>query len=91
MKAINLFNEAFFWDCVKEEINTKEDENFIIERVLSQSLNRDVDFIRLKEFFSIDKIVNVALNSSQIFGNERIEDIAIYFNIHPNEIQNYIK
>ncbi len=93
MKAIEIFDPVYFWDCVVEEIDLKDDAEFVVERVLARSLNEDeaINLEKLIEIYSIDFVKEVARReNSQIFGNERIELIAERIGIKPEEIRNYI-
>ncbi len=92
MKAIEIFKPVYFWDCIVEEIDLKDDAEFVIERVLARSLNEDRlnNIDRLKDIYPIDFIKEVARHSTQIFGNNKIEEIAKQIGIEPTEIATYI-
>ncbi|MBS9775736.1 MAG: hypothetical protein KGV57_01430 [Fusobacterium sp.] len=90
-KAIEVFKEVYFWDCAKDKIDLFDDAEFVIERVFSQSLNkqREIDLEKVIEIYPIDLIRQVAKNSTQIFGNKRIEQISERIGIRPEEINTY--
>ncbi|MGP2571262.1 DUF6922 domain-containing protein [Ornithobacterium rhinotracheale] len=92
-KAIEIFNEGFFWDCKKDQIDLEEDYDLVIERVLSHSMsyNRMENFQKLKEIYPLELIQEIAVNSTQIFGNEIIEDIAKFFDLNPKDFYRYIQ
>ncbi len=92
MKAIEVFKPVYFWDCIKEEIDLKDDADFVVERVLSRSLNDDrvENLNKLIKYYPIEFIREVSKNSTQIFGNERIEEISKIIGIKPEEIKTYI-
>ncbi len=90
-RAIDIFNKVYFWDCAKDKIDLVNDAEFVIERVLSQSINkqRAIDLEKIIEIYPIELIKKVVKNSTQIFGNERIEQISERIGIKPEEINTY--
>lgn len=93
MKAVDLFEPYFFWDCVVEEIDLKDDAEFIIERILARSFDEDREdnINKLLSIYAIEKIRTVAKNSTQIFGNNKIEKFSKIIGISPTEVKTYIK
>lgn len=92
MKAIEVFEPYFFWDCQKEKIDLENDAEFVVERVLAYSLNEyeTINLEKLITIYSIDFVREVAKNSTQIFGNERIELISKRIGVDPTEMNRYI-
>ena len=88
-QAIKYFNKSYFWDCEPNAIRLKTHSILIIERVLSQSLELEKDLIKLDKFYSKDKIKEVALSSTQIFGNERIILISKKYNLNSLHFNNF--
>lgn len=87
--AIKHFKKSFFWDCDPKEIKLEEDYPLIIERVLSQSLNLNEDLKKLDTIYLKSIIKRVALSSTQIFGNERIQFIANRYNLKVIDFYRY--
>ncbi len=89
--AINHFRKSYFWDCELNTIKINSHIVLIIDRVLSQSLELEKDLIKLDKFYSKDKIKEVALSSTQIFGNERIILISKKYNLNSLHFNNFYK
>lgn len=90
-KVIEVFNSAFFWDADLNALSFEEDKEYIIERVLARSMWLDKDLPKLEQLYDRNLIIDLAINSIQIFGNEHIEALAQYYNLQPAQFVRYIK
>lgn len=89
MKVLDVFRAGYFWDADLNELSWNDDM-YIIEKVLSGSLNLERDLPLLEKHYSKSKIIYIAINSTQIYGNEDIEFIASRYKIKPNSFQKYL-
>lgn len=90
-KVTDVFNAAFFWDADLETLSFEEDKEYIIERVLARSLWLEEDLPKLEQLYDRELIVDLAINSIQIYGNKRIEKIAKYYSLKTEYFDKYIK
>lgn len=90
-KVTDVFRAFFFWDADLDTLSFEEDKEYIIERVLARSLWLEEDFQKLEQLYDKDLIIDLAINSIQIFGNEQIEEIAQHYNLQPTQFVRYIK
>lgn len=51
----------------------------------------DKDLPKLEQLYDRELIVDLVINSIQIFGNEHIEALAQYYNLQPTQFYRYIK
>ena len=89
--AIKYFKKSYFWDCELGDIRLKSHLFLIIERVLSQSLELEKDLAQLEDIYPISKIKEIALSSTQIFGNERINFISKKYNLNSLNFINFYR
>lgn len=89
--AIKYFRKSYFWDCDPNIIKINSHIVLIIDRVLSQSLELEKDLIILEKLYTKKKIIDAALSSTQIFGNERIVLISEKYNLNSLEFYNFYK
>lgn len=90
-KVIDVFNSGFFWDADLNALSFEEDKEYIIERVLARSFWLKEDLEKLEALYDRELIMDLAINSIQIFGNEQIEAIAQHYNLNPESFFRYIK
>ncbi|WP_057939103.1 DUF6922 domain-containing protein [Algoriphagus resistens] len=86
----DYFPKEIFWDVNLDELDYKEDSDFVISRVLDWG-NFKNSWYNLKKLYPNDMIRYYCLNQSQIFGNENIEFLGNLFNINPELFPRYIK
>lgn len=85
-KSIALvFPKGMFWDVDMKKLSIDFDKNFIIQRVLSRSKNKVAYLESLESFYPKKDIINLAINSPEIIGNEKIEFISKRYNIEPKK------
>lgn len=90
-KVIDVFNSGFFWDADLNTLSFEEDKEYIIERVLARSFWLEEDLEKLEALYNRELIMDLAINSIQIFGNEHIESLAQYYGLKPTQFVRYIK
>lgn len=79
-----------FWDVDMDKLSVKHDKNFIIDRVLSESMRNSIYLDRLEKFYSISDIKKAAKASRSIRGNEAIKFIAHRYGMKPESFKEYI-
>ena len=92
LKGIDLKNHfpgPVFWDVDPDSLDVKLDKYFIIDRVLARNMGNAKYLEQLEELYSKKEIVERALLSSQIRGNNTIRLIANRYGINPNKIKNF--
>ena len=88
VRVSDVFPAGLFWDVDVETLSVQRDKNFIIQRVLNRA---DVSLFKsLEKLYPLDDIKFHALNSKEIFGNERIEHIAARYRLNPGDFHKYI-
>lgn len=86
----DLFPHEMFWDVDMNSLSPKKDSRFIIQRVLSRSMNNSEYFEKLESLYSNKRIKSIALQSPEIIGNEDIEFIANRYHLKPERFKKYI-
>jgi len=92
-KAVLLsdyFPKAIFWDVDIDQLDYREDADFIIPRVLDWGNFKNA-WDNLELLYPRELIEFYCLNQAQIFGNENIEKLAAKFNLSPEQFPRYIK
>lgn len=84
------FQKWMFWDVDMGKLSVKEDKFFIIDRVLSGSMENPKYLQQLDKMFSRQDIINVAKSSRSIRGNESIRFIANRYGMDPKSFKQYI-
>ena len=86
----DIFPREMFWDIDMDNLSLEKDSDFIIQRVLSRSMHNSEYLGKLEKLSSIKKIREIALQSSEIRGNEDIEFIAERYQLRPEQFKKYI-
>lgn len=92
VNILDFFPQRMFWEYHAEDLSIEEDKELIIERVLNRSLSIELlkNLRILDSLYKREQIIEVALGSSEIYGNETIEIIATYYGLNPREFYQYI-
>lgn len=80
----NYFPKGVFWDVDISMLDYKRDVDYIIPRVLDKGLLFDC-LDSLDELYSLEAIQYFCINSSQIFGNEKIHVLAKRYKLEPEQ------
>jgi hypothetical protein len=86
----DLFPYEMFWDVEIDNLSLEKDSRFIIQRVLSRSMNNSEYFEKLEKLYSNKRIKSIAIQSPEIIGNEDIEFIASRYHLNPERFKKYI-
>lgn len=73
-----LQKRTLFWDIDPSSIDSKQNQRFIIERILARG---DVDDVRWAKSFYGDEAVRVALLSAKTLDSKSLSFWCSYFNI----------
>ena len=84
------FRKWMFWDVNMDKLSISHDKFFIVDRVLSGSMENPIYLERLERIFSKQEIIKAAKSSNSIRGNEAIRFIAKRYGISPNSFKQYI-
>ena len=84
------FQRWMFWDVDMGQLSIKKDKAFIIDRVLSGSMENAKYLERLDKIYSKKDIINVAKSSNSIRGNESIKFIANRYGMNPKAFKQFI-
>lgn len=86
----DIFPREMFWDMNMDDLSLEKDSDFIIQRVLSRSMHNSEYLVKLEKLYSNSEISAIALQSSEIRGNEDIEFIAERYQLKPEQFKKYI-
>jgi len=86
----DFFPKVKFWDVRMENISIIEDSDFIIQRILNRFMHNLETLNTLEMLYPLRLIRQIAMDSSQIFGNELIEYLADRYLLDPKDFKKYI-
>jgi len=87
---LNELPASMFWDVDRDDLSVIDDSNLIISKVLNRSYPKPWAIDILEKIYPVEYIKNVALDSSQIMGNDTIEKIASRYGLSPDSFKKYI-
>lgn len=90
--VFELFKKsAMFWDVDLDNLSYKNDDCFIISKVLDRNMMETKYLEALESIYKLKNIKQIALNSTEIRGNRLIEFLAKRYDLNPRKFQNYIE
>lgn len=89
--VLSYFDSWMFNDVHVDKLCLDVDGWYIVDAVLSKSMDLDKDLLTLDSIYHRDDIIQAAVESASIFGNERIEHIAKHYQISPASFKKYFE
>lgn len=86
----DLFPRGLFWDVDVSNLSIDQDQDFIIQRVLSRHMNKVEYLLDLERLYPKELIKFYALSSPDIFGNDNIDFVAKHYGLNPLDFKKYI-
>ena len=87
-----IFKGAFWWDVDHTKLDWRYDSYFIVSRILNRTISDSAKiFSKLEKIYPIPYIKIVALDSVEIRGNEKIEELGKRYWIKKSKFRNWIK
>ena len=90
IRLSDYFPKAIFWDVNLDQLDYREDADFIISRVLDWGEYRGA-WDKLELLYPKKLIQHHCIHQAQVFGNENIEKLAQKFDLKPVQFPRYVK